>query len=75
MDDRNLASARMKAQVRRKKMDAKKPENLDEFKKEFVKQIMQDPVQMEYAMKVMPERMSKLMKRYGLKGEQNGTSV
>lgn len=69
MDERNLASARMKAQVRRNKMEEKKPENLDEFKREFVKQIMQDPVQMEYAMKVMPERMSKLMKRYGLKGE------
>ena len=75
MDERNLASARMKAQVRRRKMDAKKPENLDEFKKAFIEQVMKDPVQMEYAMKVMPERMSKLMKRYGLRGEQNGTSV
>jgi len=69
MDERNLASARMKAQVRRKKYQDKKPENLDEFKKAFIEQVMKDPVQMEYAMKVMPERMSKLMKRYGLRGE------
>jgi len=76
MDKKNLESAQMKAKARLARYRDKKPvdDGSEEFKREFVKGIMQDPTLMEYAMKNDPEGMSRLMKRYGL-GGMNGTSA
>jgi len=70
VDKRNLQSARLKAKARLARHNDKKVtvnSEEEEFKRAFIKNLMKDPVQMEYAMKNSPEAMSRLLERYSLK--------
>jgi len=70
MDERNLQSSHMKAKARLARYKNKKGvvnQEEEEFKRAFIQNLMQDPVQMEYAMKNRPEAMSRLLERYSLK--------
>ena len=74
MNQKNLESAHMKAMARMNRYKEKNnSQDVDEYKKAFIQMLMKNPAMLQYAMQNDPEAMSRLMKRYGL-GGQNANS-
>ena len=70
MDERNLQSSHMKAKARLARYKNKKMEGGEEaFGQAWIRAILQDPVMLAGYMKVMPEQMNRLIKKYGQEKE------